>query len=435
MSLLRMPRFERGGEQAFGERPGRGADDDRQHAQPARSRARRRGRRAPAAPTSPAAVPSIDMAPGVPGRTDRGGISAQVRVPTPCRFRWPRYRSRPRPAPRPSQSSPPRSRRRAPRYRRRGGHAGVRDGVPRTAPATRSSAMPSRVLRCSPMREVTAAHRKRRAAGSIPASPAHNRSPCRSRRPSGRPRPTPFAPRTGRGHHGVRRQRDQQRPGRVAPPRPADLADIDIAHSTAAADRGTETLSSSRIGTVSTARRDDAATIGAPTENHSRAGESIAARHHQQRNAPAAPPAIASAALPQGLLRGSRASRRRPRPTSVAAPSPTARMPHAAATMSGRAGKSAAAAGPTSGRAPGRRAPPVGVEGRWSRSPALSEQPDVEHDCGRREDRPPDTRRGMAAAARLRRSRCAPTAAATPSTAVTAQVDGRGGHTSVLRRQ
>ena len=43
---------------------------------------------------------------------------------------------------------------------------------------------------------------------------------------------------------------------------------IDIAHSTLAAESGTDRLSSRRIGTVSTAAATIAATNGAPTENH-----------------------------------------------------------------------------------------------------------------------------------------------------------------------
>ena len=63
-------------------------------------------------------------------------------------------------------------------------------------------------------------------------------------------------------------------------------------------------------------------------------------RHHQHRKAPAAPPAITSAALPATLLLRFQGHRLAPyrRPTSVAAPSPAARIPHAAATMSTRAG-------------------------------------------------------------------------------------------------
>src|SRR5687768_6659681 len=77
---------------------------------------------------------------------------------------------------------------------------------------------------------------------------------------------------------------------------------IDNAHNAVAAVSGTETLSSRRIGTVSTAAATTAAAIGAPSENHKYGGGTISGRHHQHRNDPAAPPATTSAALPAALL-------------------------------------------------------------------------------------------------------------------------------------
>src|SRR4029453_2248804 len=73
------------------------------------------------------------------------------------------------------------------------------------------------------------------------------------------------------------------------------------AHSTDAAVSGTERLSSSLIGTVSTAAAASAAMNGAPSENQRYGGGISCGRHHQARNAPAAPPTRKSATDP-GML-------------------------------------------------------------------------------------------------------------------------------------
>ena len=109
---------------------------------------------------------------------------------------------------------------------------------------------------------------------------------------------------------------------------------------TAPAVAGTEILSSSAIGTVSTSPAATAASTGATTMNASAGGGVMAGAVHQAKNTAAAPPAAMNASRPSTLLSGFQASRWRPqrRPASVAAPSPRARMPHALAAMSSLAG-------------------------------------------------------------------------------------------------
>ena len=103
---------------------------------------------------------------------------------------------------------------------------------------------------------------------------------------------------------------------------------------------GTEMLSSSLLGIVSTAAAMLAATTGIQMENHGYGRGTTAGAHHQQRNDAAAPPNRMNAALPatdfpefQGIGR-----LRMWRPAIVAMPSPNARTPHAAATISRRPG-------------------------------------------------------------------------------------------------
>ena len=111
-------------------------------------------------------------------------------------------------------------------------------------------------------------------------------------------------------------------------------------HSTPAAVIGTEMLSSSRAGIVSTSAATSAAPSGAARTKTSGGGGLTAARvHHASADAPAAPhttnaiePAIVFSRF-QGTCRPSTRW-----PTSVANPSPNARIPHAAATMSRREG-------------------------------------------------------------------------------------------------
>ncbi len=64
----------------------------------------------------------------------------------------------------------------------------------------------------------------------------------------------------------------------------------DVVQRMALAIVGTEMLSSSLIGIVSTAAAPSAATHGIPMENHRYAGGITVDRHHQQSNEPAAPP-------------------------------------------------------------------------------------------------------------------------------------------------
>ncbi len=138
-------------------------------------------------------------------------------------------------------------------------------------------------------------------------------------------------------------------------------------HSTSAAVSGTEMLSSSRIGIVSTSPASTAAASGAAIVNAiGGSGVTAGRTHHASATAPA-PPHTMNASVPAIDLSGfhgrrpdgtaetaecaekelcsavfavSAVSSVRDRPTRVAKPSPNARMPHAAAAMSSREGNS-----------------------------------------------------------------------------------------------
>src|SRR6187200_2797056 len=105
----------------------------------------------------------------------------------------------------------------------------------------------------------------------------------------------------------------------------------EVLQRTAAAVAGTERLSSSRIGSVSAAAAASAARNGIHVENQGYGGGTTRDTHHQQRNAPAAPPNSTNAALPARVrvwFHGTRGLRMR-RPTIDAIPSPAAMMPQA----------------------------------------------------------------------------------------------------------
>src|SRR5882672_11542095 len=149
--------------------------------------------------------------------------------------------------------------------------------------------------------------------------------------------------------------------------RAADTAAASIrhaTHSTPPAVAGTVMLSSSRTGTVSANAAATAATSGATIVNAIGGGGATAGRVHHASATPAIPPKTTNASVPAIVLSGfhgrcprltaelaERAEKRvsafsaisavgrDARPTSVAAPSPNARIPHAAATMSRRDGK------------------------------------------------------------------------------------------------
>src|SRR5262245_23283989 len=112
-------------------------------------------------------------------------------------------------------------------------------------------------------------------------------------------------------------------------------------HRIDAATAGTEILSSRRTGMVSTKAAHTAATIGAMTTNAVGGGDAIAGLVHQASATPAAPPNTMKAAVPAAVLSRFQLNfhDRARRPTSVAAPSPSARIPHAAAATSSRFGK------------------------------------------------------------------------------------------------
>src|SRR5207248_2459751 len=103
-------------------------------------------------------------------------------------------------------------------------------------------------------------------------------------------------------------------------------------------------LSSSLTGIVSIIAATTAAISGAAIVKDIGGIGAIAGRTHQASTTPAAPPETTKASVPAKDLSGFH-GRRRPeetaverRPISVAAPSPNARMPHAAAAMSSRDG-------------------------------------------------------------------------------------------------
>src|SRR5437762_11869665 len=114
-------------------------------------------------------------------------------------------------------------------------------------------------------------------------------------------------------------------------------------HNAAPATAGTEMLSSSLIGIVSTAAAMTAAAHGIQSVNQGYGGGMTLRRHHQHRNDAAAPPHTMNAIEPAtdfSRFHGMRAPELR-LPTSVAIPSPNASTPQAAAMMSRRSGKSA----------------------------------------------------------------------------------------------
>src|SRR5687768_9947002 len=104
----------------------------------------------------------------------------------------------------------------------------------------------------------------------------------------------------------------------------------------------TERLSSRSTGRVSTAAAAAAAANPPTTGYHQYAGGTTFSRHHHARTAALSVPKITNARHPPADLRGFHGIRAigSRRPTSVAMPSPAARMPHDAATMSRRFGKS-----------------------------------------------------------------------------------------------
>src|SRR3954447_15460836 len=115
----------------------------------------------------------------------------------------------------------------------------------------------------------------------------------------------------------------------------------DVNQSVALATAGTEMLSSSLIGIVSTAAAMSAAAHGIHSVNQGYGGGITISRHHQHRNDAAAPPHTMNASEPAtdfSRFHGMRAPELR-RPMSVAIPSPNASTPHDAATMSRRSGK------------------------------------------------------------------------------------------------
>ena len=147
-------------------------------------------------------------------------------------------------------------------------------------------------------------------------------------------------------------------------------------HSTTPAVAGTEMLSSSRIGIVSTSAASSAAASGAAIANASGGTGVTDGRTHRASATPAAPPQTMNASVPAIDLSGFQgrrpeataevaeiAKRRlfsacsacsavasvRDRPSNVAKPSPNARMPHAAAAMSRRVGKASVSSRTDSG--------------------------------------------------------------------------------------
>src|SRR5262249_31231406 len=108
--------------------------------------------------------------------------------------------------------------------------------------------------------------------------------------------------------------------------------------SVAPAAAATDTLSSSRIGIVSTHSAASAATGGTSSARSTGTAAPAAGRHHHASPEPASVPAIAKASVPATVLSGLHGQRLPPiaRPASVAIPSPAARMPQAAAAISGR---------------------------------------------------------------------------------------------------
>ena len=178
-----------------------------------------------------------------------------------------------------------------------------------------------------------------------------------------------------------------------------------IDHSTAAAVAGTVRLSLRRIGAVSTKpaisggerRRDRRSTTRA-------AGPSASV--HAASALPARLPKTMNAARPATDFAGFHGSRadRTWAPTSVANPSPAARMPHAAATISSRDGKHSTSASTAIGYstmpdiqpAPDRR--DEKGRGRDSRQAARGSR-----QSPRRQEAPPATTSATAAGARKRR--------------------------------
>ncbi len=122
-----------------------------------------------------------------------------------------------------------------------------------------------------------------------------------------------------------------------------------VNHSTAPAVMGTEMLSSSRTGSVSTSAAAVAAASGAQMIHAHDAGDAMAGRVHAANVTAAAPPMVTKATVPAIVFSRFHGKAREASalcgsmafdhcPASVAAPSPNARTAHAAAVMSGRAG-------------------------------------------------------------------------------------------------
>jgi hypothetical protein len=109
-------------------------------------------------------------------------------------------------------------------------------------------------------------------------------------------------------------------------------------HIVIAAANGTDKLSSSRTGIVSTSAATSAAAIGAPTMNQKGTAIATFGCVHQHRTIPAIAPVRANAIVPAQVFSRFHGNRELPkdRPASVAMPSPTARMAHAAAAISRR---------------------------------------------------------------------------------------------------
>src|SRR5262245_1845860 len=114
-----------------------------------------------------------------------------------------------------------------------------------------------------------------------------------------------------------------------------------VNQSTAAAVVGTEMLSSSLTGIVSTSAAAIAAMIGAPTVKKTVGAGVTAGRVHQASATPPAAAKMANAAVPARLFSAFHGSRGLETffPTRVAVPSPSARMAQAAAAMSSGDGK------------------------------------------------------------------------------------------------
>ena len=121
-------------------------------------------------------------------------------------------------------------------------------------------------------------------------------------------------------------------------------------HNTSAAAAGTEMLSLSRIGAVSMNPAMIAASAGAATSHQRGSAWRSASAHIARPMAPSAPKTMNAINPPADFARFQDSGGVRTcAPTSVAKPSPAASTPHAAAAMSGRAGKASTSASTASG--------------------------------------------------------------------------------------